>query len=163
MVLPQAMAWVQYWFRVLSLKFCGKSKKICGDISQQSPAFCMYGFVTFIFLPTTQPLFPLDTSCVIFFCYLVCEFFIFAHKPLLLIETICFDYKSFFLFGLWSDIYIVCFFSPTRQPRLSLETICNRKAKTNLLNNRKMGTRPLKKSLLLWPLKNDQKGVNTFL
>ena len=27
MVLPQAMAWVQYWFRVLSLKFCGKSKK----------------------------------------------------------------------------------------------------------------------------------------
>ena len=43
MVLPQAMAWVQYWFRVLSLKFCGKSKKICGDISQLSPAFCMYG------------------------------------------------------------------------------------------------------------------------
>ena len=42
MVLPQAMAWVQYWFRVLSLKFCGKSKKICGDISQLSPAFCMY-------------------------------------------------------------------------------------------------------------------------
>ena len=27
MVLPQAMAWVQYWFRVLSLKFCGKFKK----------------------------------------------------------------------------------------------------------------------------------------
>ena len=43
MVLPHAMAWVQYWFRVLSLKFCGKSKKICGDISQLSPAFCMYG------------------------------------------------------------------------------------------------------------------------
>ena len=42
MVLPQAMAWVQYWFRILSLKFCGKSKKICGDISPQSPAFCMY-------------------------------------------------------------------------------------------------------------------------
>ena len=42
MVLPQAMAWVQYWFRVLSLKFCGKSKKNCGDISQVSPAFCMY-------------------------------------------------------------------------------------------------------------------------
>ena len=42
MVLPQAMAWVQYWFRVLSLKFCEKSKKICGDISPQSPAFCMY-------------------------------------------------------------------------------------------------------------------------
>ena len=42
MVLPQAMAWVQYWFRVLSLKFCGKSKKICGDISQVSPAFCIY-------------------------------------------------------------------------------------------------------------------------
>ena len=38
MVLPQAMAWVQYWFRVLSLK----SKKNCGDISQVSPAFCMY-------------------------------------------------------------------------------------------------------------------------
>ena len=36
------MAWVQYWFRVLSLKFCGKSKKNCGDISQVSPAFCMY-------------------------------------------------------------------------------------------------------------------------
>ena len=44
MVLPQAMAWVQYWFCVLSLKFCGKSKKICGDISQLSPAFCMYGY-----------------------------------------------------------------------------------------------------------------------
>ena len=43
MVLPQVMALVQYWFRVLSLKFCGKSKKICGDISQLSPAFCMYG------------------------------------------------------------------------------------------------------------------------
>ena len=43
MVLPQAMTWVQYWFRVLSLKFCGTSKKICGDISQLSPAFCMYG------------------------------------------------------------------------------------------------------------------------
>ena len=42
MVLPQAMAWVQYWFRVLSLKFCGKSKKICGDISPVSPAFLMY-------------------------------------------------------------------------------------------------------------------------
>ena len=43
MVLPQAMVWVQYWFRVLSLKFCRKSKKICGDISQVSPAFCIYG------------------------------------------------------------------------------------------------------------------------
>ena len=43
MVLPQAMAWVQYWFRVLSLKFCKKSKKNCRDISQVSPAFCMYG------------------------------------------------------------------------------------------------------------------------
>ena len=42
MVLPQAMAWVQYWFCILSLKFCGKFKKICGDISPQSPAFCMY-------------------------------------------------------------------------------------------------------------------------
>ena len=42
MVLPQAMAWVQYWFRVLSLKFCEQSKKNCGDISQVSPAFCMY-------------------------------------------------------------------------------------------------------------------------
>ena len=46
MVQPQAMAWVQYWFRVLSLKFCGKSKKICGDISQVSPAFCMYGWTS---------------------------------------------------------------------------------------------------------------------
>ena len=36
------MAWVQYWFRVLSLKFCGKSKKNCRDISQVSAAFCMY-------------------------------------------------------------------------------------------------------------------------
>ena len=44
MVLPQATAWVQYWFCVLSLKFCGKSKKNCGDISQVSPAFCMYGY-----------------------------------------------------------------------------------------------------------------------
>ena len=33
----------KYWFHVLSLKFCGKSKKICGYISPQSPAFCMYG------------------------------------------------------------------------------------------------------------------------
>ena len=47
MVLPQAMAWVQYWFRVVSLKFCGKSKKNCGDISQVSPAFCMYAIQTF--------------------------------------------------------------------------------------------------------------------
>ena len=46
MVLPQAMAWVQYWFRVLSLKFCGKSKKNCGDISQLSPAFCMYAVLS---------------------------------------------------------------------------------------------------------------------
>ena len=45
MVLPQAMAWVQYWFRVLSLKFCGKSKKNCGDISQVSPTFCMYASI----------------------------------------------------------------------------------------------------------------------
>ena len=35
---------VQYWFRVLSLKFCGKSKKNCRDISPQSPAFCMYDY-----------------------------------------------------------------------------------------------------------------------
>ena len=42
MVLP----WGQYWFCVLSLKFCGKSKKICGDISQVSPAFCMYALVS---------------------------------------------------------------------------------------------------------------------
>ena len=47
MVLPQAMAWVQYWFRVLRLKFYGKSKKNCGDISQQSPAFCMYDSTVF--------------------------------------------------------------------------------------------------------------------
>ena len=33
MVLPQAMAWVQYWFCVLSLKFCGKSKKLRRYIS----------------------------------------------------------------------------------------------------------------------------------
>ena len=32
MVLPQAMAWVRYWFRVLSLKFCGKSKKKIAEI-----------------------------------------------------------------------------------------------------------------------------------
>ena len=48
MMLPQAIAWVQYWFRVLSLNFCGKSKKICGDISPQSPAFCMYGLIWLI-------------------------------------------------------------------------------------------------------------------
>ena len=48
MVLPQAMAWVQYWFRVLSLKFCGKSNKNCGDISQLSPAFCMYAMTMMI-------------------------------------------------------------------------------------------------------------------
>ena len=47
MVLPQAMAWVQYWFRILSLKFCRKSKKNCGDISQVSPAFCMYDLRVF--------------------------------------------------------------------------------------------------------------------
>ena len=46
-MLPQAMAWVQYLFRVLSLKFCRKSKRICGDISQVSPAFCMYDLVYF--------------------------------------------------------------------------------------------------------------------
>ena len=50
MVLPQAMAWVQYWFRVLSLRFCGKSKKNCGDISQLSPAFCMYVLKIFWFV-----------------------------------------------------------------------------------------------------------------
>ena len=58
MVLPQAMAWVQYWFRVLSLKFCRKSKKICGDISQLSPAFCMYGYHRLFF-----GLFAATTSC----------------------------------------------------------------------------------------------------
>ena len=47
MVLPQAMTWVQYWFRVLSLKFYGKSKKNCGDISQVYPAFCMYALCFF--------------------------------------------------------------------------------------------------------------------
>ena len=50
MVPPQAMAWVQYWFHVLSLKFCGKSKKNCGDIPQVSPAFCMYGHCSYKFL-----------------------------------------------------------------------------------------------------------------
>ena len=56
MVLPQAMAWVQYWFRILSLKFCGKSKKICGDISPQSPAFCIYAppssFINIVIIST---------------------------------------------------------------------------------------------------------------
>ena len=43
MVLPQAMAWVQYWFRVLSLKFCRKSKKNCGEILRYLPLFaCMH-------------------------------------------------------------------------------------------------------------------------
>ena len=57
MVLPQAMAWVQYWFRVLSLKFCRKSKKNCGDISPQSPAFCMYvwQFLTIFNVWLTRP------------------------------------------------------------------------------------------------------------
>ena len=36
---------------ILSLKFCGKSKKICGDISQVSPAFCMYVFMPETHLP----------------------------------------------------------------------------------------------------------------
>ena len=57
MVLPQAMAWVLYWFRVLSLKFCGKSKKNCGDISQVSPAFCMYGAVGVLLLPVSSGVF----------------------------------------------------------------------------------------------------------
>ena len=51
MVLPQVMAWVQYWFCVLSLKFCGKFKKNCGDISQLSPAFCMYDHDLRFFVP----------------------------------------------------------------------------------------------------------------
>ena len=42
MVLPQAMAWVQYWFRVLSLKFCGKSKKIAEILSPETLLFSMY-------------------------------------------------------------------------------------------------------------------------
>ena len=43
MVLPQAMAWVHYWFCVLSLKFCGKSKKIAGIYPSYPPLFaCMY-------------------------------------------------------------------------------------------------------------------------
>ena len=54
MVLPQAMAWVQYLFRVLSLKFCGKSKKNCGDISQVSPAFCIYVITVIIKQPTSR-------------------------------------------------------------------------------------------------------------
>ena len=42
MALPQAMAWVQYWFRVLSLKFCGKSKKIAEIYLHNLPLFaCM--------------------------------------------------------------------------------------------------------------------------
>ena len=42
MVLPQAMAWVQYWFRVLSLKFCGKSKKFAVIYHRYHPLFaCM--------------------------------------------------------------------------------------------------------------------------
>ena len=100
MVLPQAMAWVHYWFRVLSLKFCGKSKKICGDISQQSPAFCMYGFVTFIFLPTTQPLFPLDTSCVIFFVIWFVSFLFLLTNHFFLLKQFVLITKVFF--------YLVC-------------------------------------------------------
>ena len=69
MVLPQAMAWVQYWFRVLSLKFCRKSKKICGDISQQSPAFCMYAgnlcyFYPFVAISGSLWLFWSHVPCV---------------------------------------------------------------------------------------------------
>ena len=45
----------KYWFRVLSLKFCGKSKKICGDISPQSPAFCMYAEDLCTSLTDTNP------------------------------------------------------------------------------------------------------------
>ena len=42
MVLPQAMAWVQYWFRILSLKFCGKSKKFAEIYLHNLPLFaCM--------------------------------------------------------------------------------------------------------------------------
>ena len=63
MVLPQAMAWVQYWFRVLSLKFCGKSKKICGDISQLSPAFCMYALNHNIFHMTCSVFRPCNRFC----------------------------------------------------------------------------------------------------
>ena len=43
MVLPQAMAWVQYWFCVLSLKFCGKSKKFVEIKSPETLLFWMYG------------------------------------------------------------------------------------------------------------------------
>ena len=43
MVLPQAMAWVQYWFRVLSLKFCGKSKKIAEIYLRYLPLFACMG------------------------------------------------------------------------------------------------------------------------
>ena len=43
MVLPQAMAWVQYWFHVLSLKFYGKSKKIAVIYHRYHPLFaCMH-------------------------------------------------------------------------------------------------------------------------
>ena len=42
MVLPQAMAWVQYWFCVISLIFCRKSKKNCGIYLRYLPLFaCM--------------------------------------------------------------------------------------------------------------------------
>ena len=38
-------------FAFYSLKFCGKSKKNCVDISQVSPAFCMYVSVLVFWLP----------------------------------------------------------------------------------------------------------------
>ena len=63
MVLPQAMAWVQYWFRVLSLKFCGNSKKNCGDISQQSPAFCMYDLCMFEYENMYLCMFEYENMC----------------------------------------------------------------------------------------------------
>ena len=69
MVLPQAMAWMQYWFRVLSLKFCGKSKEICGDISPVSPAFCMY-VLSITFHPTNNQSEVINsTQCPVHFLY----------------------------------------------------------------------------------------------
>ena len=54
-------------------------------------------------------------------------------------------------------------FSPTRQSRLPLETICNRNAKTNLPKNGDLGGPPgLEGQPATMTLeKNDQKGLNT--
>ena len=57
MVLPQAIAWVQYWFRVLSLKFCGKSKKNLRRYISAISRFlhvCVKAWRTFIFQQLQQ-------------------------------------------------------------------------------------------------------------